>query len=87
MDNTAAIIDDILEPLTESLTREAATALADFKVNATVQGRVAELAEKANEGDLTDAERDEYETHLRYASVLTVIKAKACTVLNAITDE
>lgn len=83
MDPNAAMIDDILQPLTESLTPEAAIALADFKVSDTVRQRVSELAEKANEGSLTDAEQSEYETHVRYANVLTVIKAKARSVLKS----
>lgn len=77
----SAIIDDILEPLTEALTPEAASVLADFKVSEAVRARVSDLAARANEGELTDAERSEYETHVRYASVLSVIKAKARSVL------
>lgn len=83
MEPTPAIIDDILAPLTAALTPEAATALAAFKVSDSVRNRVAELAEKANEGELTDAEREEYETHVQYANVLTVIKAKARSVLKS----
>ncbi|MCA9114973.1 MAG: hypothetical protein KDA79_07790 [Planctomycetaceae bacterium] len=82
MEPTTAIIDDILQPLTSALTPEAARALAAFKVSDSVRQRVAELAEKANEGELTEAEREEYETHVQYANVLTVIKAKARSVLN-----
>ncbi len=75
------IIDKILQPLTESLTPEAASALAGFKVSEAVRQRISELAKKANEGELTEPERSEYETHVHYANVLTVIKAKARSVL------
>lgn len=75
------MIDDILQPLTDALTPETASVLAGFKVSDAVRTRVAELAAKANEGELTEAEREEYETHVRYANVLSVIKAKARSVL------
>lgn len=80
MGPNSAIIDDILQPLTQSLTPESAAVLAGFKVSEPVRRRVSELAAKANEGTLTDEERAEYETHLQYASVLNVIKAKAKAV-------
>lgn len=83
MELNTAVINDILAPLTDSLTKEAATALAEFKVSENVRLRVSELAQKANEGKLTEAEQSEYETHVHYANVLTVIKAKARSVLSS----
>ena len=75
------IINEMLEPLTEALTPESAGALASFKVSDSIQQRVDTLAEKSNEGTLSDEERCEYETFVKYGNVLSIIKAKAKAVL------
>ena len=72
-----AIINDMLEPLTEALTPETARQLADLKAKPSVQVRVDELARKCNEGELTEQERLEYETYVRVGNVFSLLKAKA----------
>jgi hypothetical protein len=71
------IIDEMLEPFTEALTPEAAQSLSKLKAKPVVQARVDELAAKSNEGELTEAERKEYETYVQVGNIFALIKAKA----------
>ncbi|MFO0969156.1 MAG: hypothetical protein U0793_26680 [Gemmataceae bacterium] len=59
--NGSAILDRILDPVTSSLNEEAARKLIGLKADRKAQARVAKLAEKCNEGELTPRERQEYE--------------------------
>lgn len=77
----SAIIDDMLDPLTEALTHESARHLANLKAKPSVQARVDALATKCNEGELSESEREEYETYIRVGNLFTVLKAKARAVL------
>jgi hypothetical protein len=76
-----AIIDEMLEPLTEALSPDAARAFAELKTPASVQSRVDELATKCNEGALTDQERADYEKYVRVGNLFALIKAKAKRVI------
>ena len=55
----AGLLDELLEPFTHCLDRESARRVADFRLAPSVQERVDALAEMANEGQLTDAQRAE----------------------------
>lgn len=80
MANDTSIISEMLQPL-GSLTRQAASEIAEIRVPETVQDRVAELADKHNQGTISDEELAEYEQYVRVGNVLSVIKAKAKKVL------
>lgn len=73
----SAIINNVLAPLTDALTPQSKQLLANLKANPTVQKRVAELASKCNEGELTEAERAEYEAYVRVGNVMNLLRAKA----------
>jgi hypothetical protein len=75
------VFDRLLDPLTDALTPAAARALVDFRADAATQARVAELADKCNEGQLTPMERDEYESYVRAIDLIAVLQAKARRVL------
>jgi hypothetical protein len=75
------IIDEMLEPFTEALTPEAARSLAALKPKPAVQARVDELAAKCNEGDLTEAERREYETYVQVGNIFALLTAKAKKII------
>ena len=81
-----AIIDEMLEPLTDALTPETAKAFANLKVPSAVQARVDQLAAKCNEGALTADERADYETYVRIGNLLALIKAKAKRVIVSSAD-
>jgi hypothetical protein len=74
---TTAFLDDILEPVTKAFSREVAEALANLKASQTVQNRIAELAEKCNQGSLSPAERSEYESYVQAVDLVSLLQAKA----------
>ncbi|HEY1376929.1 MAG TPA: hypothetical protein VGF55_09045 [Gemmataceae bacterium] len=73
----ATMLDRLLDPVGRSLNGEAARALMAIKADAAAQARIDELAEKCNQGELTPAERVEYESCVAAASVIAVLQAKA----------
>ncbi len=75
---TAAIhLDRLLEPLAECLSPDVAAKVADLRADEAMQSRIDDLAERANEGLLTAAERDEYAGYLHAIDVVAVLQAKA----------
>ncbi len=77
----SSIIDEMLEPFTESLTPESARSLSALKVKPSVQTRVDQLAAKCNEGELTESERKEYETYVQVGNIFALLKAKAKKII------
>ncbi|WP_442483598.1 hypothetical protein [Aeoliella sp. SH292] len=80
MDTTtqqAAIIGELLDDFTSSLTPDVALRLAGLKASAAMQQKMSELAQKCNEGELTESEQAEYEAYVQAGSFLDVVKAKA----------
>ena len=71
MPSTTALLDRLLDPVGNALTPEAARRLVD------------ELAERANQGTLTQEERSEYEALIAAGTVIGVLQAKARAVLAA----
>ena len=54
-----------------------------LQVDPTVQERIDILAERANEGTLTDAERSEYEALINAADFISILKLKARLYLDS----
>ena len=77
----APFLDRILEPVSSSLNEEAAHKLIGLKADRKTQARVAKLAEKCNEGELTPRERREYETYVIAGHFVAVLQAKARILL------
>lgn len=75
--NAAHFMDRVLNPLAASLNREAAERILDLRIEPEIQARVAVLAERANEGELTPEERDEYLSYVEAADLLAIFKLKA----------
>jgi hypothetical protein len=75
------LLERILEPVSSSLNEEAASKLLRNKVDRKTQARVAELADKCNEGDLTPKERREYEMYVMAGHFVAILKAKARILL------
>lgn len=78
---TATALNQILDPLDQVLTPEAARCLADFRVSPALEARLEELAGRCNEGVLTEAERSEYEYYVDGIGLIDILKAKALGVL------
>lgn len=72
-----AVLDRLLDPVGRSLNGEAARALVGIKADPEAQARIEELARKCNDGELTAAERAEYETYVAAGAVIAVLQAKA----------
>jgi hypothetical protein len=78
---TAPILDRILDPLGQLLTPEVAKRFADFRFDRRTRTHISSLARKCNEGELTDAERAEYEACVHTIEVISILQAKARAVL------
>ena len=67
------VLDRLLEPVSSSLNEEAARKLIGLKVDRQARARVAKLARKCNEGELTAEERDEYEMHVMAGEFVAIL--------------
>ena len=79
MNNT--VLDRFLRPFSECLTPEVAQRIVNLQLDLQSQARLDELATKANEGQLTDDERQEYEEFVEGIDLMGILKARARTVL------
>jgi hypothetical protein len=75
------LLDRVLEPFVECLTREAAQKIVNLRAEPQVQARLDELADKANEGQLSNEERAEYDRYLAAFHFITGLQAQARTRL------
>lgn len=64
-------------PLFALLTPEQTRRLAELQGDRDLADRLEELAEKANEGELSAAEREEYEAYIEANNLLAVLQAEA----------
>jgi hypothetical protein len=83
MASPADFLDRLLDPVGRALTPEAAKRLIALRADAAAQGRIDELAERANEGILTTEERGEYESLIAAAGVVALLQTKARAILAA----
>ncbi len=74
---TSDLLDRLLDPVGRCLTADAARQLVDLRADPTLQRRVDRLADRANEGELTADEREEYETYISAANLIAILQAKA----------
>jgi hypothetical protein len=79
----AQFMDRILDPLASSLNEEAARRILDLRIDPETQARVTFLAGRANEGELTAEECDEYLSYVEAADLLAIFKLKARRHLEA----
>lgn len=81
MNTQVTILDRLLDPITECLTPEVARRVIELGLDSETQSRIQALREKANEGQLTDEERVQYEEIVEGLDLLGVFKAKARAAL------
>ncbi len=76
---TAAVMamDKMLDQLSDCLNAEAAQRVVGLRIDPEIQTRVEVLADKANEGLLSEEERDEYKTFIEMADLIAILKLKA----------
>jgi hypothetical protein len=76
--STASVhLDRLLEPFADCLTPDVAAKIADMRADETMQARIDDLADRANEGSLTAAEEEEYAAYLHAIDVIAVLQTKA----------
>jgi hypothetical protein len=73
----APVLEQLIEPLGRILTPEVARKLVNLRFDSKVQARIDKLARKCNEGELSDAERREYETYVYAIDFIAILQAKA----------
>ena len=70
------------DPILQFFTAEQAREIVNYKGEAKLRRRIEELAGKSNEGDLTEAERAEYEGYARASKLIALLQAKARKLLD-----
>jgi hypothetical protein len=76
-DNTHQAFHRGTAPVFALLTDEQTRQLAELDADPTLTDRLSELAEKANEGDLSPTERAEYEAYVEANNLLATLQAEA----------
>lgn len=71
------ILERFLGPVAAKLNPSAARALAAHQIDPVIQRRISRLASLANEGNLTPAERDEYETYIVANDLVSILRLRA----------
>jgi hypothetical protein len=75
------MFDRICDPVIRALNVEAMRALVGLRADAEVQARVEYLADRCNEGTLTDDERSEYESMVSLSTLIAMLQARARAAL------
>lgn len=70
-------LDGLLDPLSRCLDTESARRVTELRIDPAVQSRIDALAERANNGVLSDEERAEYEACINASDFIAVLKLKA----------
>jgi hypothetical protein len=77
MATASSIFDLYFEPITTMFTREMAEAIINRKPDPRLVARVVALAQKAEDGTLTDDEREEYKHMIDLGDIVSLLKLKA----------
>ena len=80
-----AVLDSLLAPVARCLTAEAAARLVSLRADEKTQARLDELADKANEGELTEDEHAEYASYVSAMNLIGVLQARARRLLSEAT--
>ncbi len=81
MSPAAIHLDRLLEPFADCLSPDVAAKVADLRADEAMQDRIDYLAERSNEGLLSDEERQEYAGYMHAIDVIAVLQAKARAML------
>lgn len=76
-----AVLDRLLEPLGRCLTVHSARKVVNLRADPAAQARIADLADKCNEGRLSPKERAEYELYVSTGTFIATLQAKARALL------
>lgn len=76
-------LDGLLEALSSCFDTESARRLEAFDIDPELQARIQELAERANEGTLSDEERAEYQSFIDASDLISILQLKVSRRLKA----
>ena len=74
-------LEHLLDRMSSLLTAEMARELVDFRYDAETQAKIAELADKANQGSLTAQEREQYAQYIEVGDLIGILIARARKLL------
>ena len=72
-----ALLDQLLDPFTRCLDAESAQRVIAFGLSPAIEKLVDELAERANDGLLTENEKADYQALINAADFIAILKLKA----------
>ncbi|MEE8585676.1 MAG: serine hydrolase domain-containing protein [Acidobacteriota bacterium] len=76
-----SVLERLLDPVSNCLTREVAQKLVGLRADPELQDRMDALAERCNEGRLSESEEREYDTYVRAIDFITILQLKARSIL------
>lgn len=79
--STQATLQRAFAPVARCLTPESATALLAAPADPETQARLDELAAKANEGELSPPEMEEYDALILLSDLIAILQARARAVV------
>ena len=71
----------MLDPVARCFTPDVASQIASLRADATWQARLDAFAGKANDGELTEEEREEYDAYVEAIDLISILQAKARQIL------
>ena len=71
----------MLEPVARCFTPEVARQVAALRADLKLQARLDALARKANEEELTEEEREEYQAYVEAIDLVSILQAKARAIV------
>ena len=72
-----------LDPILQFFTEDQAREIVKYRGDAELKQRIDELAELANEGELTPHDRDEYEGYVQANKFVAILQAKVRKLLTS----
>jgi hypothetical protein len=75
------ILSQLLEPVAQMMPVDFAQKLAALRASPEIQARIDELADRSNEGLLTEKERADYEAYVDAIDVISILQAQARVVI------
>ncbi len=70
-------LDRMLDPLSDCLDPEVARRIVALHIAPEIRARIEELADRSNQGELTESEHAEYDGYVEGAEIVSLIKLKA----------
>lgn len=71
------VMDSLLDPLARCFDADSARRVSELRIDPALQSRIDLLAERANEGVLSEEERAEYEASVNVSDLIAILRLKA----------